>query len=170
VEVANTDLDGVLLIRPPVFEDHRGEYVELYNADIYAGAGLTQKFVQDDISVSARGVLRGIHGDAETYKLISCLLGRIYLVIVNCDESSPSFGRWQSFTLTEKNRHQVLVPPRHGVAHLALSDRIIFHYKQTTYYNPAGQFTYRWDDPRFKIWWPVKEPVLSRRDETGHYV
>lgn len=170
MEVSETKLRGVLLIKPDVFEDHRGEYVELYNEDMYREKGVDIKFIQDDISVSSKHVLRGIHGDSKTWKLISCLLGRIYLVIVNCDEASKDFGRWQAFTLTEKNRHQVLVPPKHGVAHLALSDRIIFHYKQSTYYDPSSQFTYVWNDPRFNIWWPIKNPVLSRRDELGHYV
>ena len=123
--------------------------------------------MQDDISMSYKDVLRGIHGDKETWKLVSCLLGRFYLVIVNCNESSPQFGRWDSFTLSEKNRHQVLVPPNFGVAHLALTDRIIFHYKQSTYYNPSMQFTYKWNDEKLNIWWPIKNPILSIRDEKG---
>lgn len=170
MEVLKTELEGVLLIKPPGSEDHRGEYVELYNEETYRQNGIDVKFVQDDISVSTKHVLRGIHGDSETCKLVTCLFGRFYLVIVNCDETSPNFGKWQAFTITERNRHQVFVPQKYGVAHLALSDRIIFHYKQSTYYNPKIQFTYKWDDPRFNIWWPVKKPILSRRDEAGHYI
>ena len=170
MEIEKTDLDGVLLIKPGVFEDHRGEYVELYNEELYVTCGVAARFVQDDISVSSRHVLRGIHGDRVTTKLVTCLLGRFYLVIVNCVDSSPEFGRWQAFSLTEKNRHQVLVPPGHGVAHLALTDRIIFHYKQSTYYNPGQQFTHQWNDPRFNIWWPIDNPILSRRDQAGHFV
>ncbi len=170
MEVAKTNLEGVLLIKPDVFEDHRGEYIETYNEEAYRRLGITMKFVQDDISVSTRHVLRGIHGDAETWKLISCLYGKFYLVVVNCDAESEQFGRWQGFALSDRNRHQVLVPPKYGNAHLVMSDRAIFHYKQNTYYNPRGQFTYRWDDPKLKIWWPVKDPILSLRDEVGHYV
>lgn len=170
IEVSKTNLNGVLLIKPSVFEDHRGQYIETYNEELYHKNGIPVKFVQDDISVSMRNVLKGIHGDAETWKLVSCLHGKFYLVVVNCDESSKSFGQWQSFVLSDINRLQVLVPPKHGNGHLILTDMAIFHYKQSTYYNPSGQFTYRWDDPRFNIWWPIKNPILSRRDEAGRYV
>jgi dTDP-4-dehydrorhamnose 3,5-epimerase len=169
-EVMKTKLDGVLLIKPEVFGDHRGEYVELYNEYVYVKAGVRVKFVQDDISVSVKNVLRGIHGDTKTWKLVSCLLGRFYLVIINCDEFSSEFRQWESFSLTDKTRHQVLVPPKFGVAHLALTDKIIFHYKQSTYYDPSSQFTYKWNDPKFNICWPIKNPILSKRDEAGHYV
>lgn len=168
--VEKTELDGVLLIKPDIFEDFRGFYVETYNEEEYNKHGITQKFLQDDISISHKGVLRGLHGDADTWKLISCTYGRFYFVVANCDESSPNFGKWQSFILSGENHHQVLVPPKHGNGHLILSDSAIFHYKQTSYYNPTGQFTYKWDDPRLKIWWPIKNPQLSRRDEEGHYV
>ena len=170
IEVTKTKLEGVLLIKPDVFEDHRGEYVEMYNEDIYRQKGIDIKFIQDDISVSVKNVFRGIHGDSETWKLISCLYGQFYLVVVNCDTRSEDFGKWQSFVLSDRNRNQVLVPPYHGNGHLVLSEKTIFHYKQSTYYNPSGQFTYKWDDPRFKMWLPIKTPILSMRDELGYYV
>ena len=165
MEVSKTKLDGVLLIKPPtIFEDFRGSYVETYNEKLYNEAGIDVKFVQDDISVSSRHVLRGIHGDAVTWKLVSCLYGEFYLVVVNWDESSPQFGKWESFTLSDKNRLQVLVPPRFGNGHLVLSELAIFHYKQSTYYNRASQFTLLWNDPKLNIRWPVKKPILSSRD------
>ncbi len=170
MEISEAKLDGVLMIRPDIFEDHRGEYVETYNELLYNKNGINIKFVQDDISVSVRHVLRGIHGDSETWKLISCLSGKFYLVVVNCNQESKDFGKWQSFVLSDKNRLQVLIPPRHGNGHLILSDSAIFHYKQSSYYDPSRQFTYKWDDPALNIWWPVKHPVLSMRDEVGHYV
>jgi dTDP-4-dehydrorhamnose 3,5-epimerase len=166
MDVKKTELDGVLLITPPtVFEDFRGTYVELYNEDLYKRSGITVDFIQDDISVSSRHVLRGIHGDGETWKLVSCLQGKFYLVVVNWDKTSAQFGRWTSFTLSGNNRQQVLIPPQFGNGHVVLSEQAIFHYKQTTYYNRAGQFTLLWNDPKLNIWWPVKDPVLSRRDE-----
>lgn len=168
--VEKTNLNGVLLIMPKIYEDFRGSYVETYNEEEYAANGIPQHFVQDDISTSTQGVLRGLHGDAETWKLISCPYGRFYFVVANCDPNSPDFGKWQSFILSDENRHQVLVPPMYGNGHLILSEKAIFHYKQTTYYNPRGQFTYKWDDPRLGIWWPIKTPLLSRRDEEGRYV
>ena len=169
MEVSRTNLDGVLLIKLEVFEDFRGEYVETYNEALYQKHGIDVKFVQDDISVSSMNVLRGIHGDSVTWKLISCLHGRFYLVVVNGDRQSRDFGRWQSFVLSDRNRLQVLVPPNYGNAHLVLTDTAIFHYKQSTYYDRSKQFTYRWDDPRFNIWWPVEAPRLSQRDQSGEY-
>ena len=171
MEISKTNLDGVLLIRPPtIFEDFRGTYVEIYDEKLYAEAGIKVKFVQDDISVSSRHVLRGIHGDQETWKLISCLYGKFYLVVVNNDPESDQYGQWQSFVLSDCNRNQVLIPPKFGNGHLVISDQAIFHYKQDTYYNPKGQFTILWNDPKFDIWWPVKNPILSMRDEIGHFV
>jgi len=170
IEISKTNLEGVLLIKPFVFEDHRGEYVETYNEQLYKDNGIDVKFVQDDISVSYRNVLRGIHGDDQTWKLISCLYGKFYLVVVDCDKQSKKFSKWQSFVLSNKNRHQVLVPPKYGNAHLVLSNMTIFHYKQSTYYDRTKQFTYKWDDPQLNIWWPIKNPILSRRDQTGHFV
>jgi dTDP-4-dehydrorhamnose 3,5-epimerase len=166
LSVTKTKLDGVLLIKPPtIFEDFRGQYVETYNETLYTEAGITVKFSQDDISVSSRHVLRGIHGDAETCKLISCLYGKFYLVVVNWDKESPQYAQWDSFVLSDQNRLQVLVPAKFGNGHLVLSKQAIFHYKQNTYYNRAGQFTLLWNDPKLNIWWPIKHPILSRRDE-----
>jgi dTDP-4-dehydrorhamnose 3,5-epimerase len=165
LNVRRAKLDGVLIIEPPtIFEDFRGAWVELYNETMYREAGIEVTFVQDDISVSSKHVLRGIHGDAVTWKLLSCLHGKLYVVVVNCNTESTDFGRWESFCVSETNRLQILVPPNHGVAHLVMTDRAILHYKQSTYYNRAGQFTYAWDDPAFKIYWPVKDPILSKRD------
>ncbi|MBI5366803.1 MAG: dTDP-4-dehydrorhamnose 3,5-epimerase family protein [Planctomycetes bacterium] len=170
LKVEKTKLDGVLLLTLEEFSDHRGGYVELFNEELYRKAGIDLRFVQDDISTSGRHVLRGVHGDQETWKLISCLHGAFYFVVVNHDPTHAQYRQWVSFTLSDRNRRQVLVPPRFGNGHLVMTDTAIFHYKQTTYYNPAGQFTVRWDDPAFKIWWPVKNPILSQRDEYGHFV
>src|SRR5713226_1567510 len=123
MQVITTNIDGVLLIKLEAFEDHRGYYLETYNETLYHEHGITVKFVQDDISVSSHHVLRGIHGDAETWKLVSCLYGKFYLVVVNCDKASKSFGQWQSFVLSDANRQQVLIPPKHGNGHVVLSDQ-----------------------------------------------
>ena len=165
IKAERTGLEGVLKIQFDVFTDHRGHYIETYNKAKYRAMGIDTAFVQDNSSLSTHGVVRGIHGDSETWKLVSCLLGKIYLVVANCATESNDFGKWASFVLTESNGLQVLVPPKYGVAHLVLSDKAIFCYKQSTYYAPEKQFTYRYDDPRFGIWWPLKNPILSRRDE-----
>jgi dTDP-4-dehydrorhamnose 3,5-epimerase len=169
MEIFKTKLENVLLLKLDIFEDYRGEYVETYNEELYRKNGINIKFVQDDISVSTKDVLRGIHGDSETWKLISCLHGKFYLVVVNCDVNSEYFGKWESFLLSDVNRLQVLLPPKYGNAHLILSNKAIFHYKQSTYYNLEKQFTYKWNDPKFNIWWPIKNPILSQRDEFGKF-
>ena len=169
MNIVNSTLDGVLRINLDAFEDHRGYYLETYNEKIYESSGIDIKFIQDDISVSSKNVLRGIHGDQETWKLISCLQGEYYLVVVNCDKTSSQYKKWESFTLSEHNRVQILVPPRFGNGHLVMSDRTIFHYKQSTYYNPRGQFTIRWNDPEYNIKWPSTSPILSKRDEIGYF-
>lgn len=167
IQTRPTQLDGVVTIQPYVFEDFRGEFVETYNEKVYRAAGIDVGWVQDDISISTRHTLRGIHGDQHTTKLLSCLQGKLYFVVVNCDPDSPQFRQWQSFILSDVTRMQVLVPPKFGNAYLVLSDKAIFCYKQSTYYNRAGQFTYKWDDPHLNIWWPIDNPILSQRDAGG---
>ena len=165
LEVCKTKLDGVLLIKPPtIFEDFRGTYIETYNEKLYIEAGIDIKFIQDDISVSVKNVLRGVHGDDVTWKLVSCHYGEFYLVVVNWNDASPQFGEWESFTLSDQNRLQVLIPPKHGNGHLVLSDMTIFHYKQSTYHDRAGQYTILWNDPKLNIPWPIDNPILSKRD------
>ena len=165
MDVRKTKLEGVLLIKPPtIFKDFRGIYVELYNEEIYNNAGVRVKLIQDDISVSRKNVLRGIHGDASTWKLISCLHGEFYLMVINWDKSSPQYRHWESFTLSDENRLQVLIPPKFGNGHLVISDLAIFHYKQSTYYDRPGQFTILWNDPDLNLLWPIKNPILSKRD------
>ena len=170
IKVLKTKLKGVLQIFPDIFGDLRGQFVETYNEELYKKNGINVRFVQDDISVSTKNVLRGIHGDNKTWKLLSCLYGKLYFVVVNCDENSKDFGKWQSFILSDTNRQQILVPPKYGNAYLVLSKKAIFTYKQSEYYNPKRQSTYKWNDSRFKIKWPIKNPILSERDKSGHYV
>jgi dTDP-4-dehydrorhamnose 3,5-epimerase len=156
----------VKLLTPATnFEDFRGSYIELYNRRLFQDAGIDQDFIQDDISTSSRHVLRGIHGDGKTWKLISCLYGLFYLVVVNNDPASEEYRKWQGFTLSDRNRLQVLIPPNFGNGHLVLSDSAIFHYKQTSDYDRESQFTILWNDPGLNIWWPIPSPILSRRDQ-----
>lgn len=166
MKIEETELDGVLLITPPtIYEDFRGEYIETYNKEVYQRYGIFVEFIQDDISVSRKNVLRGLHGDQETWKLISCLYGSFYLVVVNNDPLSKHYKKSTSFTLSDRNRRQVLIPPKHGNGHLVLTDQAIFHYKQNTQYNRNGQFTIKWNDPEYGLWWPISNPILSQRDQ-----
>ena len=165
LKIHKTPLDGVLVIEPLViFEDFRGQYVELYNAPAYKAAGIHYEFIQDDISVSRKNVLRGIHGDRKTAKLVSCLYGAFYLVVINNIPESPQYRQWTAFTLSDRNRSQVLIPPGFGNGHTILTETAMFYYKQTTTYDRASQFTLLWNDPELKIWWPIKDPIISQRD------
>jgi len=164
--VQSTALEGVKLITPPtIFDDFRGEFIELYNRDLYQNAGITADFVQDDYSFSVKHVLRGIHGDNKTAKLIKCLYGSLYMIIVNNDPSSPQYKNWASFTLNCNSHKQLFIPPHFGTSFLVMSDEAILHYKQTAYYHDAEQFTIKWDDPKYNFWWPIRDPITSYRDK-----
>jgi len=170
IKVSKTNLKGVLQILPGIFKDFRGQFVETYNEKFYRKNGINVKFIQDDISISRKNILRGIHADKKAFKLVSCILGKIYAVIVNCDSRSKDFGKWQGFLLSDENKKQILVPPKYGCSFVVLSKTAFFTYKQSEYYDPKRQLTFKWNDSRFKIKWPVKNPILSKRDKAGHYV
>ena len=166
VHAAKTSLDRVLAITPPaIAQDFQGTQLEIYNRALYQEAGIYVDFVQEDISISPRHVLRGIHGDGNTWKLVSCLRGSFYLVVVNWDKTSDQQGRWESFVLSGQNRLQILIPPKCGTGFLVLSEQAIFHYKQSAYYDQESQFTLFWNDPDLDIQWPVQPLILSQRDE-----
>ena len=164
IELLRTKLDGVYMIKPDIYEDFRGTYTETYNSIEYKKAGLNVDFVQDDLSTTYKGVLRGMHGDEKTGKLVQCAYGKIYQVVLNCDEESDQFGQWEAFILSDENRHQIYIPPKFGNGFFVLSDMAVYYYKQTSSYGDAPQFTYKWNDPRFGIVWPVDNPILSVRD------
>jgi len=170
INIKKTKLEKVLLIEIEHYEDHRGEYVETYNKSLYFKNEIDINFVQDDYSRSTKNVLRGLHGDDKTWKLISCPFGKFYLVVVDLDKPSSTFNQWETFELSENKKTQVLIPPNHANGHLVLSDMAIFQYKQSEYYDPKGQFSYRWDDPQFGISWPTNNPILSKRDKLAGYV
>ena len=165
MKIYNTELDKVLLIKIEAFKDHRGFYLETYNKKCYMDNNIDIDFIQDDISVSKKNVLRGIHGDGKTWKLVSCLFGEFYLVVLNNDEGSNQYGKWESFNLSADRFEQVLIPPKFGNGHLVLSEKAIFHYKQSTYYEPESQFSIKWNDPKYSIYWPIENPILSNRDK-----
>ena len=174
IKVSKTKLNNVLLFQLEHFKDHRGTYTSIYNKEEYTKAikrelGKKVEFFEDDYAFSRKNVIRGIHGDDRTWKLVTCLFGEFYIVVVNCDKESKDFGKWEKFVLTRENGKQVLIPPKHGHAYAVLSDEAIFHYKQSCYYRGMEkQFTYKYDDSRFNIPWPIKNPILSKRDEQGH--
>jgi dTDP-4-dehydrorhamnose 3,5-epimerase len=164
MKIEQTLLEGVLLIKPEIFEDHRGQFIETYNKAKFFEYGIDIDFVQDDISTASKNVLKGIHGDYVTRKLIQCLHGKLYVVVIDYRKDSKLFGVWRSFILSDQNRHQILLPPGFGNGFLALEDNSIFSYKQSTYYDRSKQFTVKYNDERFNIFWPCDRPILSLRD------
>jgi dTDP-4-dehydrorhamnose 3,5-epimerase len=164
-KIEKTTLAGVMKIQLTSFEDHRGSYIETYNKNFFLDNDINIEFLQDDISVSKKDVLRGIHGDQKTWKLISCLHGEFQLIVVNNDTQSSEYKKWESFDLSFKNKIQILVPPKFGNGHLVLSDNCIFHYKQNSEYDRLGQFTIKWNDPSFNFKWKIQNPILSERDK-----
>lgn len=164
LQIEKTTLEGVYLIIPDVHEDKRGNFYETYNADVYKKEGLTAGFVQDDISNSPRGVLKGMHGDSGTTKLVQVVYGSVYAVVLNCNEESEDFGKWEAFELSAENRKQLYIPPMYGNGYLVTSDQVVYSYKQDTYYGEYKQFTYKWNDERFGIAWPEGANIISERD------
>ena len=164
--VKDTNLSGVKLIITDRFEDYRGELGGVYDEKLYFDSGLTAKFVYDMASFSYKNVLRGMHTDTETIKLVQCLHGAVFSVILNCHEDSPDFGKWQGFILSDKNHHQLYLPPLFASSYYVLTDSAVFHYKMSKPHSD-NQITYRWDDPRFNIEWPCVEPILSVRDKNA---
>jgi dTDP-4-dehydrorhamnose 3,5-epimerase len=169
VNVIETDLPGVLILEPRVFGDERGFFMEGYNARRYAEAGLPERFVQDNLSLSARGVLRGLHfqNPSPQGKLVSVLQGEVFDVAVDIRLGSPTFGRWTGVTLSAENRRQFYVPPDFAHGFVVTGETALFHYKCTAYYDPSAEGTVLWNDPQIGIEWPDEEPTLSEKDRTA---
>lgn len=168
IKVEKTSLPGVIKIeRRPLFRDHRGIYGEIFIKKEYLEAGINIEFVEQNFALSHKNVLRGLHGDSKTWKLVCCPHGKLYLAVLNYDLQSPYFGKWEGFILTPENYLQILIPPMHANGHLILSDQAMFHYNQSEYYTDgSNQFTIMWNDPRFNIAWPIQnQPILSDRDK-----
>ena len=162
-----SDKLGLAIIQPDIFYDYRGEYVETWNVENYKVFGDIE-FKQDDISTSVKHTLRGLHGDNKTWKLVSCVYGSLLQVVVDMRESSDTYLEYDMFSINDKNRNQILVPPGFANGHLVMSDFGVFSYKQSTLYTGAStQFTVRWDDKKINIPWPIDNPILSSRDNNA---
>jgi dTDP-4-dehydrorhamnose 3,5-epimerase len=169
VKVSRTRLPGVLLVEPRVFHDPRGRFLESWNARRYEGSGIPGPFVQDNVSVSRRGVLRGLHFQQPfpQGKLVSALEGEIWDVGVDLRPESPTFGRWEGFTLSAGNARQLYLPEGFAPGFVVLSEVAIVSYKCTAYYAPEAEATLLWEDPDLAIRWPVEDPLLSEKDRAG---
>jgi len=164
LEVKDTKLQGVKLLITDRFEDYRGEMGGIYDEQQYFDAGITTKFIYEQVSMNFKNVLRGMHYDKHTTKLMQCLYGTVYAVVACCDETSPDFGKWQGFILSDKNHHQLLVPPMYGNGHYTLTEKMVYLYKMSHPFSDE-QFTLAWNDPKFNIRWPTDTPILSARDD-----
>ena len=167
MNVIPTKLKDCVIIEPKVFGDHRGFFLETFQADRYREqAGITLPFVQDNHSRSAKGVLRGLHFQKTKPqgKLVRVVSGEVYDVAVDIRQGSPSFGLWEGVILSEENKRQFWVPPGFAHGFLVLSDTADFEYKCTDYYDPSDEGSLVWNDPAMAITWPLDKPTLSDKD------
>lgn len=166
MKVSATDLPGVLTIEPKAFGDDRGYFFEAYRCDRYAAAGISLPFVQDNVSRSVRGVLRGLHlqHPFAQGKLVSVSLGEVFDVAVDARVGSPHFGRWTGEYLSEANKKQLWIPGGFAHGFIVTSEHAVFGYKCTEYYHPEAEVSIRWNDPEIGIKWPIEEPCLSAKD------
>jgi dTDP-4-dehydrorhamnose 3,5-epimerase len=169
MKVIGCPISGLLTIEPKVFGDARGFFLETWNLDRYRAAGLDADFVQDNLSFSRRGILRGLHfqNPKPQGKLLQVLLGEVFDVAVDIRRSSPTFGKWHGLVLSAENKRQFYIPPGFAHGFVVLSETALFHYKCTEFYSPKDEMAIRWDDPDIGIEWPLKEPLLSERDAQG---
>lgn len=167
MKVVPTDLPGCVVIEPRVFGDERGYFYEGWNAGTFAAHGLDLRFVQSNVSCSARGVLRGLHFQWPTNpqgKLVSVLDGEVFDVAVDIRRGSPTFGRCAAVVLSAANKRQFWIPPGFAHGFQAMSERAVFTYLCTAPYDPSSDAGIRWDDPRLAIDWPIPGPSLSPKD------
>lgn len=167
MKVTETALPGVLLIEPRVFRDDRGYFMETYNAVRYAQHGVPTAFVQDNFSQSVRGTLRGLHyqDPRPQGKLVQCLRGSVFDVVVDIRRGSPTFGKWVGYELSDENAHQMWVPPGFAHGFYVKSESAFFSYKVTDYWVKEAEFSLAWNDPEIGIEWPLSgPPLLSPKD------
>jgi dTDP-4-dehydrorhamnose 3,5-epimerase len=169
MNVITCDIPGLVVIEPRVFGDARGYFMETWNQQRYHDAGLDWNFVQDNISFSRRGILRGLHfqNPKGQGKLVFALQGEVFDVAVDLRKSSPTFGRWHGLTLSAENRRQFFVPAGFAHGFAVLSETAMFAYKCTEFYNPQNEMSLLWNDPEVGVQWPLAAPQLSEKDLRG---
>lgn len=160
-------IPGLVVVEPRVFRDDRGFFFEPYHAPRYKAGGIEVDFVQDNHSFSTRGVLRGLHfqkspGQA---KLVRCARGRIWDVAVDIREGSPTFGKWWGLELDSEHHRQLFIPVGFAHGFCVLSEEAEVMYKCSSVYDPATEAGVRWDDPEIAVGWPLKDPIISARDQ-----
>lgn len=167
MNIISTSLPGVFLIEPDVFGDHRGYFQESWNKQKYAQIGLDFSFVQDNLSFSKKGILRGLHfqNPKQQGKLVYVLQGEVFDVAVDIRKGSPNFGQWFGAVLSAENHLQLYVPEGFAHGFVVLSETALFAYKCTEFYDPQSEYCLRFDDPEIGIQWPLSlSPSLSAKD------
>ena len=169
MKVLETALADVLIIEPDVFGDTRGHFMETYQKERYVSLGIESEFVQDNLSFSTSGTLRGLHYQLPNTqaKLVQVLQGEVFAVAVDIRRGSPSFGRWVGVHLSDQNRRQVYIPGGFAHGFCVVSDTAVFSYKCSAFYDPGSEGGILWSDPGLGIDWPLKNVVLSDKDR--HY-
>lgn len=169
MQFLKTELAGVVLIEPKVFEDERGFFMETYHRPRFAAVGIDVEFVQDNHSLSRRGVLRGLHYQLKfpQGKLVRAIRGEIFDVAVDIRRGSATFGKWCGYALSESNRRQLYIPPGFAHGFCVVSETAEVIYKCTDVYHPEDERTILWNDPAIGVAWPVKEGVISAKDQKG---
>ena len=169
----NTKLDGVVIVEPAVFGDHRGFFMESWSQRAFEEAGLHYDFVQDNHSSSTvKGTLRGIHfqrGDKSQAKLVRCVRGAVLDVAVDLRPESPTYKQWVAVELSEENKRMLMIPRRFGHGFVTLTDDVEFLYKADNFYCPEADGGIRWNDPELGIDWGVENPVLSDKDSKSPF-
>jgi dTDP-4-dehydrorhamnose 3,5-epimerase len=166
IEFEPTRLDGVILVKPVVWKDERGFFLETYHAEKYRDGGIAAPFVQDNQSFSVYGTLRGLHAQIRypQGKLVRAIVGEIFDVAVDARPDSPSFGQWVGATLSSENHHQLYVPPGYVHGFVVTSETAHVQYKCTDFYHPEDEISVLWNDPEIGIDWPVDAPILKEKD------
>lgn len=169
MEIIDTPLAGLKLLQPKVYSDTRGYFLELHNRRDLKDSGFSEMFVQDNVSFSHRGVLRGLHYQYPTWqgKLVSVLSGEIFDAVVDIRRDSPTFGLWYGTVLSADKATQLYVPPGFAHGFCVISESAHVLYKVTDYYQPAHEHTLMWNDPAVGIHWPLQKPLLSAKDAQG---
>ena len=172
MNITPTRLPGVLILEPKVFRDDRGFFLETWNHSRFAEAGIPATFVQDNMSFSKRGVLRGLHFQHPTPqgKLLQVLRGEVFDVAVDVRVGSPTFGKWEGVTLSAENGRQLFIPEGFAHGFLVTGESALFSYKCTDYYQPKHEASLRWDDPDLGIDWPPGSPVLGPKDKAAKFL
>lgn len=168
MEVEKFEIEGLLLLKPKVFTDDRGYFLESFNREnFYKFTGLDIDFVQDNESKSDKGVIRGLHLQLPPYeqgKLVRVVAGKVIDIAVDLRKNSPTYGKYQGVVLSGENKHQFYVPPGFGHGFSVLEDNTIFSYKCTQFYNKESEVGLQWDDADLQIDWGIENPILSEKD------